>query len=291
MRTPPRRRIAITRVVVITVALIIATAACAADPSPTPTSSASPDSSLVASPSPEPPLAGVTAGRLAYLGYPVQVTTGILHDERTILAPEGVVYVVAGPRDREGRLTYQILWRPPDPDAPESEMAFGWIDARRADGTPMLSEWVTECPEPPVEFDSLLAVRPDEWAICFGTEPFEVTAFPGSGCRESDLERAGVPEWLYGTYRSAWLVGEPTGGDGTQGGWIEAYARPGVELPCEGDEPLRLTVHVGDPEAATCRATVGTEPRRVVDPDLSTVLCRLRLVVDEVEIGPEPSAP
>jgi len=269
-----------------TLVMAVTLVACGPSPSDSPTAPSVPSPAAT----PEPELSGVRARAPAITVYDLSLSTGVVGTSDVIAVPAGSqVYVVDSSVSQNGRLAYRILWARLISDELESEMGFGWIDARREDGAPNLGEWITVCPEPPTTLESLQRLYVTEWQVCLGSGPFEVTAFPGSGCREGNIQRSGFPDWLNGTYRSYWTLPSPIIPGESHGGPTELWLRPGISLPCDGEDPLHLTIHLDDPAAAACRATVGLDGAQRVEPALSVALCRLRPVVDAVEIGPAPS--
>lgn len=270
------------RTVVGAVAVVaVLAAACTTDPVPGSPSSR-PDPSLTPIPTLDAGLPDVVVGDVVQVvASNLLLGSGVVGDSapRVGLADSNPVYVLEGPRVMNGVTSYLVASTYFHPDVEESEIAFGWIPAHTADGSPTLWRLDPECSAGPITVESLWGTNRAEPLACLGSRSFDFIAYPAPGCRTGQSERVGTPGWLNGNWVSSWLVAEPLPDGAGFGGYLEAWSRPGIVVPCTGQQRLEITAHYDDPASATCRTLIGD---RNVVPALSVLLCRTHLVIEAV---------
>jgi hypothetical protein len=184
------------------------------------------------------------------------------------------VVVMGGPRERNGETWYEMQF----PLAGD-QLQLPWV---RIDDPAAVSQIAPTCTG--LAADALAMLAWDR-LTCFGGAPLTVVGQVGH-CQGGVVQAE--PEWL--AY-ACWVISDQAGG----GFGLHATPEGGITFPDELAR-ARLTGHLDDPAAATCRYLYdpAVETWQVPGPAEQVLLCREAFVVDEMEIleviGPPPMA-
>ena len=304
------------------------TASSAGPTAATPTGTAAP-SAAVATAAPLPteappsPTAAVTAvpsqpiGTLDVIppGAAIQVTVAELNlrvepstsSKRTDTFKKGDVLVTLpydgiswgfGPRNADGYVWYPVAKiqvegtdgkLPPLPTRPMlvgTEIVTGWI-ATHDGSKPFVEQLPPRCPAT-ADLKNVEAMLAAERLACFEGQIVLQGTFGCPGCGGATTLIA-EPEWLAASMEMSYLSADVS----EQLGPLALHFAPdGPARPPDGSI-IRVTVHVDDAAATTCKMHWGElpkgDPGRVVPAATAVLTCRERLVVDSVEIlGTDP---
>jgi hypothetical protein len=287
------------------------------DPSPSPLDTRAPEPSEIANATPTAaecpmqPYTGPWPDAPLLPGAAIKVTVAELNvragpctaSEKFAPLKKGKLMILSsqpfGPVKADGYAWYQVLYPPNVPNEqlpalPErwfpdgTDTEFVWIAV--TDGsTSFVKPVAMRCPTT-VDLENVQAMLPPEWLACFDAPIVLQGTFGCGGCGgESDL--ISEPRWLAGPFefdrlRIRW-------GDEFQYVSIPIHFKPeGPARPSEGSI-VRVTVHVDDPAAQTCRFEWPSDNSAFVVPkEYAISWCRERFVVDTVEVtGSDPNYP
>jgi hypothetical protein len=201
-----------------------------------------------------------------------------------------------GPVKADGYAWYQVLDPPNTPNdqlpaLPErwfpdgTDTSFGWIAVADA-STAFVKPVAARCPTT-VDLENVQAMLPAEWLACFSAPIVLQGTFGCGGCGgESNL--ISEPRWLAGPFEFDQL--HIRWGDEFQSVSVPIHFGPdGPASPTDGSI-IRVTVHLDDPAAQTCRFEWPTDDSSFIVPkEYAISWCRERFVVDSYEvIGTDP---
>jgi hypothetical protein len=164
----------------------------------------------------------------------------------------------------------------------EDEMPIGWAPASEA-GAPTVRPVDLACPLPPLTVEQLAGLGSMGGLACYGDASIGLIGFSPVGCGVGGSPRTGEPDWLNGTW-SGISIGneEPMPPDFEVAHGITGHVPPGAEVPggCGEAGWYRYAGHFDDPASLTCRTEIAEAQVIVVEPVVSQLICRDKLVLE-----------
>jgi hypothetical protein len=164
----------------------------------------------------------------------------------------------------------------------ENEMPIGWAPTTEG-GAPTVRSVDLACPLPPLTVAQLAGLGPLGGLACYGDASIALIGFSPVGCGVGGSPRTGEPDWLNGTW-SGLSIGneEPMPPDFEVAHGITGHVPPGAEVPggCGEAGWYRYAGHFDDPASLTCRTEIAEAQLIVVEPVVSQLICRDKLVLE-----------
>jgi hypothetical protein len=275
--------------------------------SPTGSPSASPSASTVAATtsaeaSPSAPPTGLQVGAFVAPiadGVTLRETPGTSGVRIGELPRDVANLVVEGPMEADGYQWYRLsaMGLPPSSgcitplptDPLECPVWYGWAAAGEpADEAGWFEPIEVECPDPDQDAAGFLELPQRVPLGCYGSDPISFTAWhpelPEGRVQGEPCEADPAVAWLYCPESIALVSTSPEGDPGLQRLHVDPAS--GVVVP-EPGQWLRITGAFDHPAAAACaeaEAAAAEDP----DPDLAVLECRVRFVVQGVEVTAAP---
>lgn len=164
----------------------------------------------------------------------------------------------------------------------EEVTPIGWVVTQR-DGSQTTGAVDLACPPPQLTVPDLVNLGSLGGLACYASRQVELVGFTPLGCGAGGSPRSGTPEWLNGTWTGTSIGNrEPMPPDFEVEFGISAKTAPGARVPDGCGEPgwYRFTGHFDDSASATCRTVVADVRPIFIEPAVSQLLCRGKLVLD-----------